>query len=64
MVVSCGAAIQLGTNAIIFYSNRQSNSTSSVVSPSFLVLLVPFWFHSAMEIAYLHFYDGVPLGEL
>lgn len=55
MVVSCGAAIQLGTNAIIFYSNRQSNSTSSGVIPSFLVLLIPFWFHSAMEIAYLHF---------
>lgn len=32
--------------------------------PSFLVLIIPFWFHSTMEIAYLHLYDGVPLGEL
>lgn len=62
MAVSFGAAVQLGTNAVIFYSSPIPNRQESV--SSFPVLLVPFWFRPAVEIIYLHFYDGVPLGEL
>ena len=49
MAVSFGAAIQLGTNAVIFYSSPIPNCQESV--SSFLVLLVPFWFRSAVEIS-------------
>lgn len=42
MAVSFGAAVELGTNAVIFYSSPIPNRPESV--SSFPVLLVPFFF--------------------
>lgn len=65
MAISFGATIQLGTNVIIFFILIASSIPDCKDSiSSFLVPLVQFWFHSAMDISYLHIYDGFPLGEL
>lgn len=54
MAISLGHSIQLRASAIVLCPNSLSNSKDSV--SSLLVLPVPFWFHSAMEIPCLHMY--------
>lgn len=64
MPIALGPPFSLKLMPLIFIPiTRLVPSCKDSLSPS-LGPLVPFWFHSAMKIPYLHIYDGFPLGKL